>query len=64
MIPKFLRRRDDFDEYIAGVSDRLTHIGGTERAWTPSPYGPRTFEENLQLLERSRRWRAMRPAAD
>jgi hypothetical protein len=63
MIPKFLRPRNDDDDYIAGVSDRLTHIGGTERAWTPSPYGPRTYEENLRLLELSRRWRSKRPAA-
>jgi hypothetical protein len=63
MISRLLLLRNDDDDYIAGISDRVTHIGGTERAWTPSPYGPRTFEENLRLLELSRRWRAKRPAA-
>jgi hypothetical protein len=61
---KFLRPRNAVDDYLAGVSDRLTHIGNMDRAWTPSPYGPRTFEENMRLLEQSRRRRAKRPSAD
>jgi hypothetical protein len=61
---KFLRPRDDIEDYLAGRSDRLTYIGGPERAWTPSPYGPRTFEENLELLERVRARRARIKRAD
>ena len=59
-----LMLRNDDDDYIAGRSDRATHIPSSEGAWTPSPFGPRTFEENLRLAELSRARRAKRrPAA-
>jgi hypothetical protein len=43
-----------------GISQRVTFVGSAERAWPRSPYGGRSLEENLELLERSRRRRARR----
>jgi hypothetical protein len=49
----FRRRTKELD--VKKFWDKATIIPSAEGAWTRSPYGPRTLEENRRLMQESRR---------